>query len=58
MDSYLVQIWTPANDASVDADLRGVVLHVLTGVETPFCGDEEVLRLLHLPTHEKGTRND
>ena len=47
MDTFLVQIWMPADDASADPDLRGTVRHVATGVETPFHGDAEVLRLLH-----------
>ena len=47
MDSFLVQVWVPADEMSGDADLRGVVRHVGSGDEAPFRGDAEVLRLLH-----------
>ena len=48
METFLVQVWVPA-EVSPDADLRGLVRHIGTGVETPFRGDEEVLRLLRGP---------
>jgi hypothetical protein len=47
MDTFLVQVWVPADDRSRSEVLRGLVRHVATGTETPFSGDEEVLRLLH-----------
>ena len=47
MNTFLVQVWVPADDAALPAGLRGVVRHVATGVETTFRGDAEVLRLLH-----------
>jgi hypothetical protein len=47
MESYLVQVWVPADEAAADADLRGVIRHVGSGVETPFHGEAEVVRLLH-----------
>ncbi len=47
MDTFLVQVWVPADGSLAVADLRGVVRHVATGVETTFCGDEEVLQVLH-----------
>jgi hypothetical protein len=47
METFLVQVWVPADDRSRGADLRGLVRHVATGIETPFLGDEEVLDLLH-----------
>lgn len=50
MDSFLVQVWVPADDASYGAQLRGVVRHVATGRETPFRNDEEVLGVLRRAT--------
>lgn len=47
METFLVQVWVPADDRSRGGDLRGLVRHVATGTETPFLGDEEVLDLLH-----------
>ena len=49
METFLVQVWVPADQVSTDTDLRGLVRHIGTGVETPFRGDEEVLRLLRVP---------
>ncbi|HEX2046599.1 MAG TPA: hypothetical protein VHF27_02475 [Acidimicrobiales bacterium] len=46
METFLVQVWVPADEMSLDADLRGLVRHVATGVETPFRSDQEVVRLL------------
>jgi len=46
VDSFLVQVWVPVDDTLPETDLRGVVRHVATGVETRFRGDTEVLRLL------------
>ncbi len=47
MDTFVVQVWVPADDLSRGGDLRGVVRHVASGTETPFRGDEAVLDLLH-----------
>ena len=47
MDTFLVQVWIPADELSRGGDLRGLVRHVATGTETPFRGDEEILLLLH-----------
>jgi hypothetical protein len=47
METFLVQVWVPADDRSSGGDLRGLVRHVATGTETAFLGDEEVLDLLH-----------
>ena len=47
METFLVQLWVPADGSSVDGGLHGLVRHVATGTETPFRGDEEVLDLLH-----------
>ena len=47
METFLVQVWVPADDRSRGGDLRGLVRHVATGTESPFLGDEEVLDLLH-----------
>ena len=47
MDTFVVQVWVPADDLSRGGDLRGVVRHVASGTETPFRGDEEVLDFLH-----------
>jgi len=47
METFLVQVWVPADDRSPKGDLRGLVRHVATGTQTPFVGDEEVLDLLH-----------
>ena len=49
METFLVQVWVPADEVSPDTDLRGLVRHIGTGVETPFRGDEEVVRLLRGP---------
>ena len=46
MDTFLVQVWVPADDRPPDAELRGRVRHVATGTETPFHGDQEVLDFL------------
>ncbi len=48
MDTFVVQLWVPADQTSCGTDLRGLVRHVSTGVETAFRGDDEVLRLLHV----------
>ncbi len=48
MDTFVVQLWVPPDQTSCGTDLRGVVRHVATGVETAFRGDDEVLRLLHV----------
>ena len=48
MDTFVVQLWVPPDQTSCGIDLRGVVRHVATGVETAFRGDDEVLRLLHV----------
>lgn len=47
METFLVQVWVPADEPSRGGDLRGLVRHVATGTETPFRSDEEVLDLLH-----------
>jgi hypothetical protein len=47
METFLVQVWVPADDRSREGDLRGLVRHVATGTQTPFVGDREVLDLLH-----------
>lgn len=47
METFLVQVWVPADDQSRGGALRGLVRHVATGTVTPFLGDEEVLGLLH-----------
>ncbi|MEA2686704.1 MAG: hypothetical protein QOE93_1899 [Actinomycetota bacterium] len=49
MHSFLVRVWSPADDRSRWTDLRGVVRDVTTGVETTFRSDDELLRLLALP---------
>ena len=53
MESFLVRVWLPADGTSGDADLRGVVRHVGSGVQTPFRGDAAVLRLLHGGAHHR-----
>lgn len=53
METFLVQVWVPADDLSLGGDLRGLVRHVATGTETPFRGDEEVLDLLHRVSQTK-----
>jgi hypothetical protein len=45
VETFLVQIWVPAEPVA-STDLRGVVRHISSGVETPFRGEEEVLLLL------------
>ena len=56
METFLVQVWVPADDQSRGGDLRGLVRHVATGSESPFVGDEEVLGLLHRTP--QATEND
>ncbi len=46
METFLVQVWVPAEEMPTDTDLRGLVRHIATGAETPFRGDQEVLHLL------------
>ena len=46
METFLVQVWVPADEVPAGTSLRGVVRHIATGVETPFRDDDEVLRLL------------
>jgi hypothetical protein len=46
METFLVKVWVAADDTQPPAELRGVVRHVTTGVETTFRGDAEVLDLL------------
>jgi len=50
VDSFLVQVWIPADGAPQPAQLRGVVRHVASGTETPFRNDNEVLHVLHQAT--------
>lgn len=47
METFLVQVFVPADPSSQGGDLRGLVRHVATGTETAFLGDDEVLHLLH-----------
>ena len=47
MDTFLVQVWVPADDLSRGGDLRGLVRHVASGSETVFLGDAEILDVLH-----------
>lgn len=47
METFLVQVFVPADDPSQGGELRGLVRHVATGTESPFLGDDEVLALLH-----------
>jgi hypothetical protein len=52
MHTFLVRVWVPADESSWDADLRGVLRHVASGVETPFRNDAEILGLLrHAQAH-------
>ena len=46
METFLVQVWVPADDLSRGGDLRGLVRHVATGTETAFLGDEQILDVL------------
>jgi hypothetical protein len=46
MDTFLVQVWVPADDGSRGGELRGLVRHVATGAESTFLGDRELLDLL------------
>ena len=57
MDTFLVQVWVPADDGSRGGDLRGLVRHVATGTESPFVGDAEVLDLLHRLPPTGGARD-
>ena len=57
MDTFVVQVWVPADDLSRGGDLRGVVRHVASGTETPFRGDEEILDFLyHAPQTKENER--
>ena len=58
METFLVQVWIPADDESRGGDLRGLVRHVATGTETPFLGDQEVLDLLHRSRAREPKRAD
>lgn len=55
MDTFLVQVWVPADDRPPDADLRGLVRHVATGTEARFHGDREVLDFLRRATGRRRT---
>ena len=57
MDTFLVQVWVPADDLSRGGDLRGLVRHVATGTETVFLGDEEILDVLHQAAGAKTARD-
>lgn len=46
MDNFLVRVFVPADGTAPEGDLRGLVRHVASGTETPFCSEEEVLHLL------------
>ncbi len=48
MKTFLVQVWVAADDTQSGAELRGVVRHVTSGVETIFRGEAEVLNFLRL----------
>ena len=56
METFLVQVWVPADDLSSGGGLRGVVRHVATGTETRFRGDDEVLDLLHRLSQTKESK--
>lgn len=58
MDSFLVQVWVPADEASRRTWLRGVVRHVATGNETAFRNDDELLGLLRHATRPDVQRQD
>ena len=50
MESFVVQLWVPGDDAwrAVDtSQLRGWVRHVATGTEARFTEDGALLDLLH-----------
>lgn len=53
METFVVRVWRPAEgQGAVEAlsDLRGIVLHPSSGLETPFSSEAELLRALrHLP---------
>ncbi len=55
MQTFLVRVWTPADDRPCRPDLRGVVRHVATGVETTFRTGAELFHVLLLPL---GTADD
>ena len=46
METFLVQVWVPADELSRGGALRGVVRHVATGTETPFHSEAQVVELL------------
>ena len=50
METFLVRVWVPGDDRWCRTDLHGVVRHVASGVETPFCGEAEILDLLRPAT--------
>ncbi len=44
-ESFLIRVWF---DVGCDpSQLRGEILHVRTGQSRRFCGEEDMLRILH-----------
>jgi hypothetical protein len=58
VDSFLVQVWVPADDGSCGNRLRGVVRHVATGTEKAFRNDDELLCLLRGATNPAAQYGD
>jgi hypothetical protein len=49
METFVVRVWRPAEGqgaGGAPGELRGIVLHPSSGVETPFSSEEELLRTL------------
>ena len=49
METFVVRVWRPAegHDAGEAlSDLRGIVLHPSSGLETPFSSEAELLQAL------------
>jgi hypothetical protein len=49
METFVVRVWRPAegqSDGGALGDLRGIVLHPSSGLETPFSSEVELLEAL------------
>jgi|RhiMetdeSRZDD1v2_1073273.scaffolds.fasta_scaffold92907_2 hypothetical protein len=52
METFVVRVWRPAEGQGAGGapdDLRGIVLHPSSGIETPFSSEAELLKALRRP---------
>lgn len=47
METFIVRVWKPTDNESMDNVLRGLVRRITTGVERPYRCDAELLAFLH-----------